>query len=665
VLQSLRCCRAALCLLGILAWGAPASAVQPSETLLPASAKGFLSVANVDAFKAAWDKTQVGQLMNDPKMQPFVEDFRAQIKSKWLSTHQSLGLSMDDLEGVPGGELTFSMIQPAPGKYAIVITVDTTGHDKQAQDLINKVTTNLTNLKATKVATKAKEITAFQLPPNDKLDQEKNHQAAFFHVNNMLVFSDSIAEVEAIFPRLGKTEKTTLANVEAFTSVMKRVQTAELGKLGKVDLAPHARWFVEPFGYIEASRATKPPKKFDRNHQDMVKILKLEGFDCVQGIGGYVNFMTELSTGKYDIFHRTAVYAPPGPNGYKRGARMLKFPNGGELVPQPWVPRELATYTTFNLDVKNAFEMSKTLINRIAGDDVFEDVLDGLKNDENGPQIDIRKDLIANLGNRVTILGDYQLPITTKSERVLFALEIKQTEKDVAELIKRSMKDQKHRVLKFGEHTIFEVINEPEAKAKTADELIEITGIDEQEVAAPKKKPKEDEEEKNSIPNSAICVANGLLFVGTHVDIVKKIVKNSDDARQGAIANLGQSADFQLALDHLKKLGANGHCATIFSRTDEEYRTTYEMLRQNKMPQAETMLAKLLNAMLEQNGQTRQQKIHGEKLPEYDVARRYLGPAGAYVVSEPNGWLIVGFMLAKEAPAAEVVRADSAAAETK
>src|SRR5213078_4064348 len=97
---------------------------------------------------------------------------------------------------------------------------------------------------------------------------------------------------------------------------------------------------------MEAMRAasTQPRKK----GQDMLKILANQGFTAIEGIGGYVNFAID----KYEMLHRTAIYAPGNKQSnekYKLAARMLKFPNGGDLKPQPWVPRELASYSTFNI----------------------------------------------------------------------------------------------------------------------------------------------------------------------------------------------------------------------------------------------------------------------------------------------------------------------------
>lgn len=61
-------------------------AAPASERLLPGTTKGFISVGNVDHFRAEWAKTQIGQLMADPIMQPFVEDFRRSSRTSGTSS---------------------------------------------------------------------------------------------------------------------------------------------------------------------------------------------------------------------------------------------------------------------------------------------------------------------------------------------------------------------------------------------------------------------------------------------------------------------------------------------------------------------------------------------------------------------------------------------------
>ena len=89
-----------------------------------------------------------------------------------------------------------------------------------------------------------------------------------------------------------------------------------------------------------------------------------------------------------------------------------------------------------------------------------------------------------------------------------------------------------------------------------------------------------------------------------------------------------------------------------FTRTDEAYRGAYELLRTGKMPESESMMGKMLNSLLGEGkeGVLRSQRIDGSKLPDYDMVRRYLGPAGLTMTSEPTGWLLTGFTLIKEVP---------------
>jgi hypothetical protein len=68
------------------------------------------------------------------------------------------------------------------------------------------------------------------------------------------------------------------------------------------------------------------------------------------------------------------------------------------------------------------------------------------------------------------------------------------------------------------------------------------------------------------------------------------------------------------------------------------------------MPESESMLGKLLNALLGEGkeGVLRAQRIDGSKLPEYDMVRRYLGPAGMTMTTEADGWFLTGFTLSKQ-----------------
>ncbi len=620
-------------------------AVPASETLLPATTKAYVSIANVEEFEAAFKKTQLGQLASDPEMQPFVEDLKRQLTEQWTKTHEKLGIGWEDLDGVPSGEVAMALLLPRENKDAVVVLADVTGRDAKTADLLKKIDQNMTARKAARSERTAQgtKIVIYNIP---KRDDVPARQVGYFLKDGLLAASDDLAVLENVLSRAGGAlQSDSLASFAAYAAITKRCEKAADG------LAPQARWFLEPFGYAEAIRIDQPKKR----GTDMLKILRTEGFMAIEGVGGFVN----LSTDRYELVHRTFIHAPGNPSGGERfelSARMLKFPNGGEFTPPAWVPRDLASYIAVNIDTKNAFENSKTLVNQVVGDEVFEDVLESIKTDENGPMIDIRKDLIAYLGNRLTVISDLQTPITPKSERLLIAVDTKD-EKHLAGVIRDWMEtDPDTRRREIAGHVVWEIVDE---QAELPMITIENSPLD---------RPSEDdaieeEGERALPPNSAVTVAHGCLLVATHIDILTKVLTEFENG-----AKLADSADYKRVAQELAAIAQQEQFGQAFTRTDEAYRGTYELLRTGKMPESQSMMGKLLNALLGdgKEGVLRPQKLDGSKLPEYDMVRRYLGPAGMTMTAEPTGWLLTGFTLTKEADSSQTpAKAERLTSETK
>jgi hypothetical protein len=602
-------------------------AVPPTEDLLPNTTKCYLSVANVERLTEAFDKTQLGQLANDPTMKPFVEDLKRQLREKWTQTHQKLGITWEDLEGVPSGEVAIAFMLPSESQHALAILADVTGHEGQVDALLKKINENMAAEQAVRSEQRVLDATVvvFDIPKREELPPR---QVVFCVKDNLFAATDNLMVMQGIVRRLGQSGTDSLSSLGAFKGIKKRCEEAA------GDLKPHARWFIEPFGYADAVRLDRPKKR----GTDILKILKTEGFTAIEGIGGFVNF----SVGGYEMLHRTFIYAPGNQSGGERftlSARMLKLPNGDNLLPPRWVPRDLATYVAINLDTKNAFENSKTLVNQIVGDEVFEDVLESIKTDENGPKIDIRRDLIGYLGNRITFISDLQLPVTPKSERLLVAVETTD-DKHIAAVIKNWMEtDPDTRRREIAGHVVWEIVDK---EAELPMVTIENSPLDGD---LPNEKP-EKEEERALPPNSAVTVAYGQLFVASHIDILTKVLTEYENGPK-----LAGSADYLRVEAEIGKLAQPEQFGLAFTRTDEAYRGVYELLRAGKMPESESMVGKLFNALLGdgKEGVLRPQRIDGSKLPEYDMVRRYLGPAGMTMTTEATGWLLTGFTLTKEA----------------
>ena len=662
-----------------------ADAAKPSETLLPNTTKAYIAVPNVDNLRAHFDETQIGLLIKDPVMQPFVEDAQRQIRDKLSEASVRLGLSWDDLKDVYGGEVAMALLQPwdyelaaatveaasiaaaaqakADGKNAkdaedvvaaevekaqkaldaerrqqraVVMLVDVTGHLPQANELLAKVAQNHLGKGATQssIVIDGVNIAVFTHP---KRQDEPTARMSFYCIHeDQLVSADREDVIASILAKFKAPGTDDLKDFEPYVRTMAYAQTAMEGT------ESHLRWFLEPFGYAEVKRAYSGGRK--RRGVDILRVLQNQGFTAIQGLGGHISLKTE----EHDIRHHTLVYAPavqrkPGDlavTKYDLAARILEFPNTAELTPMSWIPRGLATHLTFNWKMKDAFWYAESLVNEFAGDEVFKDVIENIQFDPHGPQIDIRKEFTDHLAERATIISDYRLPITPKSERMLIAIEVTNPETVMRTVNKAMENDPAAKKREHNGHVIWELLNDQEEVAEIKIEGFDSFGFEDAPVEL-------EEKDKPFIPNSAVTVANGHLLIATHVDYIVDVLTLPAPAD-----SLIAAVDFQAVTDALESLGSSSDSLRLFARTDEAYRATYELLRQGKMPESESLLGKLLNAMFTsedaEEDELREQQLDGSKLPEFQIVRRYLGPAGFFVRTADEGWTMSGCVLTKD-----------------
>jgi len=615
---------------------APAKAAEPlAEFLLPTTTKGFLSITNVTVLNAQWDKTQLGQLMADPVMQPFAKDLRRQLESRLSRLEDRLGLTLDDLREVPSGELAVAIVQPKPADSALVTIMDVAGRQKEAQAMIKKSTERLMQRgsKQSRVDVHGVQVVIFDVPPAADDRDGQSHQTGYFLRGDLFAAADDVDVVRGVAEHLASGKRDgTLGALKGFQQVMARCHK-DAG-----DVVPNARWWIEPIGYAEAVRAAQREEN-RRKGKTIFQLLRNQGFQALQGVGGFVNFKID----SYEILHRTAAYAPPP---YEKSMKMLVLPNVGQFTPQQWVPRDIASYSTFYIDVMNAFDNFGPLYEELFAEGekgAWEEVLKALEVDPNGPRINLRKELIANLNNRVSVVSDYQLPITVHSERLLYAIEAKDQGALTKAIAKWMSNDPTMKRREWKGHIIWEAVEEEIAVPSISIDAIPSVNPNESHVRRPARAAAAQQDQERVLPHAAVTVAHGQLFIASHIDILQKVLVLPKDRER-----LERDIDFKLVQRTLDALKFAQSCMRGFSRTDEEYRPNYELLRQGKMPESETMFARALNGLFGvKKGTSRKQRLDGSQLPNYQVVRRYLGPAGITAVSEADGWFVKGFTLPK------------------
>jgi len=729
----------------------PAQTSRPSEDLLPETAKAFFAITDSVALGERWAETQIGQLMADPVMKPFAEDMKAQFQDR-LSGLDKLGIKLDDLRGVAGGEIAVAMILlepevlPGPDRAAAAFLVDVTGHRPKADALLTKIAAELAKRNATRTQRQYAEqaVVQFEIPPPENRPDDDPWSIYYSVCQDRLVAASDLGVLQEIIDRLLTDKPGSLADAPAFAYVDVRCKQ-DVALQPNAQPKPQIRWFIDPVGYIKAARAALPEHKRPKG-KTVIETLEDMGFDAVRGVGGYIDFSAE----ECEMVYRTAIYAPPP---YENAMKILEAfgcrngegqPAVGDLTPQEWVPRDIAAYTTVRCDILHAFDNFGMLFDEIAGGEMFVFSLDSaceadlnrgalpaqfnqkflgqfrrampvgakltikkagsiwivevfddkmfnkptqkdgkdrrfvirkqgaklivreamigiwdtfrfdLEHASNGPKLKLRDELIALLGQRVTVLTDYTLPITPNSERLLVAIELKDADAlsaTIQRTITKSNPTAKHEV---DGHTIWEILEEEPTLPEGIPGLPSLTpggpplGVPSVGGPPPLGVPPvaplaQGGRAADVFARPALAVASGHLFVASHVDFLKKVLK-SKSRRETLVS----SPAFAIVDQKIAQMRIEGQIARHFSLTEEEVRPVYELIQQGKMPQSRMLLGQLLNAAFPAEDDTpREQRIRGDKLPDYAVVARALGPAGGVVACEPEGWFFKAFLLKK------------------
>jgi hypothetical protein len=538
--------------------------------------------------------------------------------------------------------MSLSIIERKVENAALAITIDVTDRQDQADALLQSIEKRFAGRGGRKeiVNHDDGDLYIFSVP-GDAGSQPQT--TVYFIKDDVLCGIDDRMQAEAMLKRFAGRPSDNLRSVPAYAATMERCGHQANG------LAPEARWFVNPFAFIFAARTLQKSAQREDEH-DTVRILQENGFDAIQGAGGFFN---QLADDGVEFLHRASIYAPPVPGKendplrWNHSMRMLQLPNGRELHPQSWVPQTAAGYTSFLLEIDKGFDNIGPVFDALQGhEDAWANTLEGWETDPYGPMVNVRKEFVGNMGQRISILADYRTPITIDSERSLFAIEVT-NEKSLAKALEKWMKNEPNVVRReIGKFVVWERV--PPELAVEEPGVAPPRGFKRINTEPEKEGKDENENRERVLPNSAVCVALGHMLMASDIDYLLRVLGGFPENER-----LANSPDYQKVAKAMEYLSPGERSGWSFGRTEDELRPTFELLRQGKMPQAKTMLGKFLNNLLltkeeRKDGTIRKQQIDGSNLPDFESVKHYLGPAGRALRSEKDGWFVTVAVLKKD-----------------
>jgi len=332
------------------------SASPPADHIFPDSTKGFVSFRNLKDFGDQWNKTQFGQLLNDPLMENFKKEVQKQITERMEST---FGLTLDGISSLPSGEVAFGMLAIPNHTPGYVLTMDVAGKRTETDQYLNNLMQKLVavGVKKSTETYKGQQITILVFPPPEappaalstiriELPPPIERRAYYMFFQDVLIASDQMHLLKLIADRVADQRGKSLADVEGYQVVMKRCfDDLPAGTL------PAIRWYIEPLDYGESIRVLLRGSAAQnrKGKPSIFSILKQQGFDAVRGIGGVVSVKTE----EQETVYRTLIYTKKP---YRLAMRMFNFPDQTNFSPPIWMPSDLARCTMLYVDPAAIFD---------------------------------------------------------------------------------------------------------------------------------------------------------------------------------------------------------------------------------------------------------------------------------------------------------------------
>lgn len=543
--------------------GADAPAV---EQLLPPQTMLMLSVPDVPELKKQGGESLFGKLLADEALKPFLEEIHGKLDEVSNAASSKIGLSLNDLAGLPQGEVTLAIVAPKPGKLAGLLMFDYGEHGEQIEKLLEQghAAAEAQGCEHSTEMVGDVEVNLYKIPNNDPNNPIKH--VAYFSHNSYLGVATDIAALQQVLDRMSGSKRDSLATTDTYAYITEKVAAG--------DADPAFVWFFDPIGLVQT--AVTMVQVQNPQAGLVMGFLPILGVDKLKGMGGAAYYGVE----DYDGMTKSFIYVEQPTSGLMN---VFQFP-AIAMEPPAWVPADVVMYSGVNWNAGEAYSAIETLVDSFQGPGAFERIIEGIAEEEDGPKIHIKKDIVEQISGQIHIVGTASKSDDDASQDFVIAFGLEGEDKVRKLLAKASKSDGFNgEIREFEGVTIYEMPFEAGAVEKTL----------------------------------AVAVTGGSLVVGSDPGAVENIIRGKSGEN-----SLAQSAGYKKLAKHIPAKVS----ILSYQQQDAQLKAGYEQLR--------ALDADAIGG------------IDASKLPEFEVIQKYLRPTVSYVVPDENGALQVGFTLA-------------------
>jgi len=605
--------------------------VKTAYELLPDTTQAVVWISNTAKLIELWESTQLAQLAADSAVKPFWDDQRQEIENRFLDAGWRLNIKPQDLADIAEGQFSVAWIERADARkpFALALIVDIVKDRAAVDKLMNRIDEELVKRKAKKktLTYDGESINQYTLTRAGELLTQETYYSI---VGRQLLSADDEQLVKDLIARTkGKpTTGKTLDKDSVFTEGREQLQPSNNSQ---------AEYFVRPIGFAKILKAIGGKRR--GGNTDLLAVLANQGFSSIKCVCGEL----QLGSQEYDIHHQgfTLTDSP-----LPKSAGVLDFPNKAESEIPKFVTSQVSSLLVGFWNSQEAFWKVEGLVDEVAGQaGVFKEVIKGIKDDPTGPKIDIKQEVLPYLSNDIYSISDTVNPISTDSHRNLIALRLNSPAK-IKAVLRQAMKNEPGAQLVDGPDEIWRKSADAENGLEN-DPLSEDFGGD---FGAAGNAPPAGADTP-WVKSWAIAVHGDYFMFASHVEMIKDAIAQ---AKAGKPSPLNSEPSYERIRAALTKVfGDEPNCFWQIVRSDLSYRMQYELFRSGELDQSESMLASLLDRLLQNGAEIKPgaaKKINGARLPKFETIAHYLQPSGMVVQTKENGWAFGSLLLASPNP---------------
>ena len=251
-----------------------------TEDLLPENTVLYVQIEDIRDMIEKMTDSNFGQMLSDERISPLISEMYQQGMDAYSNVEDFVGLSMEEIQSLPSGEMCFAVVAPKRQEPAIVFLVDMDPEN----EAVTKAVDRFKEFVEEQAFQEGFEGSAIEEEETDEIVFEtintQDDPVYMFRKDGTVVGSNNEQVLKDVWERWNDRpvdNVRTLAENRKFVTIMNRCR-------GTKESPPEFRVFVDP---IEFARATT---RGNFAAQAALNFLPILGLDGLLGVGGSALF---------------------------------------------------------------------------------------------------------------------------------------------------------------------------------------------------------------------------------------------------------------------------------------------------------------------------------------------------------------------------------------